>query len=195
MQYFCYDHRPVRLPPERRPLPDEPGAVPARPRRALTVRTPAGTTPADHVHPEVVQVMREIGIDLADRTPQLLTPELAEQADIVVTMGCGDQCPLHPRQALHRLAVPRPRRPADRARPRDPRGNRQTYEAARSRALSHLASLRDQPTATAGCTSAARKNSQSMSGVQYVRHHSETTDWRRTWLRHPVAAVAVVEVR
>jgi arsenate reductase len=53
----------------------------------------AGTTPADKVHPEVVQVMRELDIDLADRTPQLLTPELAQQADVVVTMGCGDQCP------------------------------------------------------------------------------------------------------
>ncbi len=56
----------------------------------------AGTTPAEHVHPEVVQVMREIGIDLADRTPQLLTPELAQQADIIVTMGCGDRCPYIP---------------------------------------------------------------------------------------------------
>jgi arsenate reductase len=56
----------------------------------------AGTTPADHVHPEVVQVMRELGIDLADRTPRLLTRELAEQADVVVTMGCGDQCPYIP---------------------------------------------------------------------------------------------------
>jgi arsenate reductase len=56
----------------------------------------AGTTPAAHVHPEVVEVMRELGIDLADRTPQLLTPELAAQADIVVTMGCGDECPVIP---------------------------------------------------------------------------------------------------
>jgi len=40
--------------------------------------------------------MREIGIDLADRTPQLLTRELAEQADVVVTMGCGDECPFIP---------------------------------------------------------------------------------------------------
>jgi len=40
--------------------------------------------------------MHEIGIDLADRTPQLLTRELADQADIVVTMGCGDQCPYIP---------------------------------------------------------------------------------------------------
>ncbi len=56
----------------------------------------AGTTPGEHVHPEVVEVMRELGIDLADRTPQLLTRELAEQADLVVTMGCGDECPYIP---------------------------------------------------------------------------------------------------
>jgi arsenate reductase len=55
--------------------------------------TSAGTTPADHVHPEVVAVMRELGIDLADRKPRLLTLDLAEQADVVVTMGCGDECP------------------------------------------------------------------------------------------------------
>jgi protein-tyrosine-phosphatase len=56
----------------------------------------AGTTPGDRVHPEVVEVMRELGVDLADRTPQLLTRELAEQADVVVTMGCGDACPYIP---------------------------------------------------------------------------------------------------
>jgi arsenate reductase (thioredoxin) len=56
----------------------------------------AGTTPADRVHPEVVEVMRELGIDLAEREPKLLTRELAEQADVVVTMGCGDECPYIP---------------------------------------------------------------------------------------------------
>jgi len=56
----------------------------------------AGTTPAERVHPEVIEVMREVGIDLSDRTPRLLTYELAEQADIVITMGCGDQCPFIP---------------------------------------------------------------------------------------------------
>jgi arsenate reductase len=56
----------------------------------------AGTTPADHVHPEVVEVMADLGIDLAGHTPQLLTRELAEQADVVVTMGCGDACPYIP---------------------------------------------------------------------------------------------------
>jgi arsenate reductase len=56
----------------------------------------AGTTPAEHVHPEVVTVMRELGIDLTDRRPQLLTRALAEQADVVVTMGCGEACPYIP---------------------------------------------------------------------------------------------------
>jgi arsenate reductase (thioredoxin) len=56
----------------------------------------AGTTPGERVHPEVVAVMNEIGIDLADRKPQRLTDELAQQADVIVTMGCGDECPFIP---------------------------------------------------------------------------------------------------
>ncbi|MFZ0043636.1 MAG: arsenate reductase ArsC [Solirubrobacteraceae bacterium] len=56
----------------------------------------AGTAPAAQVHPEVIEAMREVGIDLSDRHPQLLTRNLIEQADIVVTMGCGDQCPYIP---------------------------------------------------------------------------------------------------
>ena len=49
-----------------------------------------------HVHPEVVEVMGELGIDLSQRRPQRLTRELAERADVVVTMGCGDACPYIP---------------------------------------------------------------------------------------------------
>jgi arsenate reductase (thioredoxin) len=56
----------------------------------------AGTTPGERVHPEVVEVMRELGVDLSHRKPQLLTHELAGQADVVVTMGCGDECPFIP---------------------------------------------------------------------------------------------------
>ena len=56
----------------------------------------AGTQPGERVHPEVVDVMRELGIDLANRMPRGLTRELAERADIVVTMGCGDECPYIP---------------------------------------------------------------------------------------------------
>jgi len=56
----------------------------------------AGTTPADSVHPEVAEVMRELGIDLAGRRPRKLSREAAEAADVVVTMGCGDECPYIP---------------------------------------------------------------------------------------------------
>lgn len=56
----------------------------------------AGTTPADRVHPEVVEVMAELDIDLSDRKPRKLGREDAEWADVVVTMGCGDECPYIP---------------------------------------------------------------------------------------------------
>src|SRR5450759_231071 len=56
----------------------------------------AGTTPADHVHESVVTVIREEGIDLSGRKPQLLTTDLAQWADVVITMGCGDACPVIP---------------------------------------------------------------------------------------------------
>ena len=52
--------------------------------------------PDGHVHPDVVEVMRELGIDLSQRRPQRLTDELAQRADVVVTMGCGDACPYFP---------------------------------------------------------------------------------------------------
>src|SRR3954451_8491272 len=56
----------------------------------------AGTTPGERVHPEVVEVMGELGFELAGRVPQRLTPELAADADVLVTMGCGDECPYFP---------------------------------------------------------------------------------------------------
>lgn len=56
----------------------------------------AGTEPAEHVHPAVVEVMREVGIDLATAKPQKLTAKLAAGAELLITMGCGEQCPLIP---------------------------------------------------------------------------------------------------
>jgi protein-tyrosine-phosphatase len=77
----------------------------------------AGTTPSDRVHPEVVQVMQEIGIDLSDRTPVLLTRQLAEQADLVITMGCGDECPVLPGKRYLDWELPDPAgRPVDEVR-------------------------------------------------------------------------------
>jgi arsenate reductase len=69
----------------------------------------AGTTPAEDVHPEVVEAMREVGIDLAEKTPQLLTTELAERADVVVTMGCGDACPYIPGKRYIDWSLPDPK--------------------------------------------------------------------------------------
>jgi len=56
----------------------------------------AGTTPGERVHPEVVEAMDELGIDLSARLPRRLSHGDAEWADVVVTMGCGDECPYIP---------------------------------------------------------------------------------------------------
>jgi arsenate reductase len=56
----------------------------------------AGSRPADEVHPVVVEALEEIGVDVSDRKPKGLTPEDMEWADLVVTMGCGDECPYIP---------------------------------------------------------------------------------------------------
>jgi len=66
----------------------------ADPTRARAIS--AGTAPGEHVHPEVVEVMRDKGIDLAAAKPQKLTAELASEAQWLITMGCGDQCPVVP---------------------------------------------------------------------------------------------------
>lgn len=56
----------------------------------------AGTEPGPQVHPEVLEVMRESGIDLSDTHPQKLTAELAKDVELLVTMGCGERCPFLP---------------------------------------------------------------------------------------------------
>jgi arsenate reductase len=66
--------------------------VDARQARALS----AGTHPGTQVHPVVVDAMREVGIDLSSAKPQKLTQELAEDAQLLITMGCGDECPYVP---------------------------------------------------------------------------------------------------
>ena len=63
---------------------------------ALSEAVSAGTQPAERIHPEVVEVMREVGIDLSAKLPQRLTDELARSARLLVTMGCGDACPYVP---------------------------------------------------------------------------------------------------
>ena len=73
--------------------------------------------PDGRVHPEVVEVMREIGIDVAGERPKRLTTELAEAADVVVTMGCGDACPYIPGKRYLDWDLPDPKgRPVEEVR-------------------------------------------------------------------------------
>lgn len=69
----------------------------------------AGTTPGERVHPEVVEVMLEVGIDISVIKPQPLTDGLGEWADVVVTMGCGDECPYIPGKRYIDWDLPDPR--------------------------------------------------------------------------------------
>jgi arsenate reductase len=73
---------------------------------ALARAISAGTAPGDRIHPEVVTAMAEIGVDLAPARPRLLTDDLAGSAQVLVTMGCGEACPVVP--GLIRLDWPLP---------------------------------------------------------------------------------------
>lgn len=102
----------------------------ADPRRAIAIS--AGTQPAEHVHPVVVEAMLEVGIDLRGATPQKLTRELAQEAEMLITMGCEDDCPYIP--GLRRDDWPLP----------DPKGQgidsvRKTREEIQARVLALLA--------------------------------------------------------
>ncbi|HZU31013.1 MAG TPA: arsenate reductase ArsC [Candidatus Angelobacter sp.] len=69
----------------------------------------AGTQPADRVHLEVIEVMKEAGINLAHAKPQKLTPELAHDAYLLITMGCGDECPFIPGLRRNDWPLPDPK--------------------------------------------------------------------------------------
>jgi protein-tyrosine-phosphatase len=69
----------------------------------------AGTHPAEKVHPVVVDVMREVGVDLRGARPQKLTAELAEHAEMLITMGCGDECPYVPGLVREDWPLPDPK--------------------------------------------------------------------------------------
>jgi arsenate reductase len=91
----------------------------------------AGTRPAEYVHPVVVDAMKEVGIDLSSAKPQKLTSALAQGADMLITMGCGEECPYVP--GLRREDWPLP----------DPKGQgietvRQTRDEIRRRVIALL---------------------------------------------------------
>ncbi len=67
----------------------------ARRRGAVDVRS-AGSEPASAIHPNVLTAMNELGMDLSDEVPKLLTNDAVRSADVVITMGCGDACPVYP---------------------------------------------------------------------------------------------------
>jgi arsenate reductase len=69
----------------------------------------AGTHPAERIHPRLIGLMNEVGIDISGRKPRKLTPEMVERADIVVTMGCGDECPYFPGKRYIDWALPDPK--------------------------------------------------------------------------------------
>ena len=79
----------------------------ADPARARAVS--AGTAPGERVHPEVVNAMRELGIDLSGVTPRKLTPEVARGVDVLVTMGCADACPVVPGTRIEDWPLPAPK--------------------------------------------------------------------------------------
>lgn len=79
----------------------------ADPARALGLS--AGTTPGDRVHAEVASAMNEVGIDLSQAKPQLLTAELAAGSRLLVTMGCGEECPYLPRIEVEDWPLPDPK--------------------------------------------------------------------------------------
>jgi arsenate reductase len=68
----------------------------------------AGTRPAREINPRVVEVMQEVGIDLSERRPQSLQDEVVREADVVVTMGCGDECPVYPGKRYEDWELPDP---------------------------------------------------------------------------------------
>jgi len=79
----------------------------ADPARARAIS--AGTRPGDRVHPEVVEAMREAGIDLSGAVPQRLTTDLASRCDVLITMGCGDECPFVPGARIEDWPLPDPK--------------------------------------------------------------------------------------
>lgn len=91
----------------------------ADPRKARAIS--AGTAPGSRVHPEVVTVMKALGIDLSGASPQKLTPELAAGAQWLITMGCGDECPFVPGATVEDWPIvdPKDQSPAEVAAIRD----------------------------------------------------------------------------
>jgi arsenate reductase len=95
----------------------------------------AGTTPADTVNPVVVEAMNEVGVDLSAQTPKVLDPQVVQASDVVITMGCGDECPFFPGTTYLDWELPDPAG-------RDLAGVRPIRDEIRRRVLDLLGTLR-----------------------------------------------------
>jgi arsenate reductase len=89
-------NRDLRVCAQRRPFADGSGLLRILADREIVRAASAGTQPGDHIHRVVIEAMREVDIDLLGHKPQLLTPELAAGAELLVRMGCGESCPVGP---------------------------------------------------------------------------------------------------
>ncbi|MDQ0868213.1 arsenate reductase [Arthrobacter sp. V1I9] len=81
----------------------------------------AGSQPADKINPAAVEAMAELGIDMSAEVPKVLTTEAVKESDVVITMGCGDECPYFPGKRVRGLGPGRPGRQGRRIGPPYPR--------------------------------------------------------------------------
>ena len=86
----------LRLRPQRRPQPDGSRARRSSARTGASTSARPGALPASEINPAVVEAMAELGVDLSEEFPKPLTDEVVQAADVVITMGCGDACPIYP---------------------------------------------------------------------------------------------------
>ena len=145
----------------------------------------AGSEPADEVNPAAVAAMAEVGIDIAARAPEAVDRrDRSRAADVVVTMGCGDACPVVPGQALRGLGARRPGRPGRRRRAADPRRDR----AARPRPPGTPRGDRKLTTRRVqGCTDARRAAGSVLGRPRTVRRRPRTHHHRLPAVRAPAA--------
>ncbi len=100
-------HRAVPVHPQRRSLADGVGILPS-PRWDNAVAWSGGSEPGAEINPAAVEAMAEVGIDITGEFPKPWTEEILQAADVIITMGCGDACPLYPRRRYEEWALEDP---------------------------------------------------------------------------------------
>lgn len=93
----------------------------------------AGTEPGGRINPAAIEAMAEVGIDITAQTPKILTPDTVQSSDVVITMGCGDNCPYFPGVDYRDWKLDDPMRPRHRRRPTHPRRNSRPHRTTHHR--------------------------------------------------------------